>query len=76
MHEDDLLMITADHGNDPSYVGTDHTREYIPLVIFSPSLKEPKVLPLGHFADISATIADNFNIDKAEIGESFLESLV
>ena len=39
MREDDLLMITADHGNDPTYAGTDHTREYIPLLVYSPSLK-------------------------------------
>ena len=76
MKEDDLLMITADHGNDPSYVGTDHTREYIPLVIFSKSFKEPKVLPVGHFADISATIAENFSVKKAQTGESFLDALV
>ena len=76
MNEDDLLMITADHGNDPSYVGTDHTREYIPLVIFSKSFKEPKVLPVGHFADISATIAENFSVKKAQTGESFLDALV
>jgi phosphopentomutase len=76
MGEDDLLMITADHGNDPSYPGTDHTREYIPLVIYSKGLKEPKVLPVGHFADISATIADNFGVDKAQTGESFLDALV
>ncbi|MDQ7188828.1 phosphopentomutase [Lactococcus lactis] len=76
MKEDDLLMITADHGNDPSYVGTDHTREYIPLVIFSKSLKDPKVLPVGHFADISATVAENFSVKKAQTGESFLDALV
>ena len=39
LHEDDLLIITADHGNDPTYPGTDHTREYVPLVIYSPSFK-------------------------------------
>ena len=76
MKADDLLMITADHGNDPSYVGTDHTREYIPLVIFSKSLKDPKVLPVGHFADISATVAENFSVKKAQTGESFLDALV
>jgi len=72
LKEDDLLMITSDHGNDPSYPGTDHTREYIPLVVFSKSLKEPKVLPVGHFSDIAATIAENFEIDGTGHGESFL----
>ena len=76
MREDDLLMITADHGNDPTYAGTDHTREYIPLLVYSPSLKGNGHLPIGHFADISATIADNFGVDKAMIGESFLDKLV
>ena len=76
MREDDLLMITADHGNDPTYAGTDHTREYIPFLAYSPSLKGNGHLPIGHFADISATIADNFGVDKAMIGESFLDKLV
>jgi phosphopentomutase len=76
LKEDDLLMITSDHGNDPAYPGTDHTREYIPLVIYSKSLKEPKVLPTGHFSDIAATIADNFGIEGTGNGESFLDSLV
>lgn len=76
MKEDDLLLLTADHGNDPTYVGTDHTREYVPLIAYSQSLKEPKALPIGHFADISATIADNFGVSKGDIGESFLEALV
>ncbi|MFC3927423.1 phosphopentomutase [Streptococcus caprae] len=76
MGERDLLLITADHGNDPTYVGTDHTREYIPLLAYSPSLTGSGILPQGHFADISATIAENFGVDKAMIGESFLGSLV
>lgn len=74
--DNDLLMITADHGNDPTYAGTDHTREYIPLLIFGKSLKGSGVLPQGHFADISATIAENFGVEKAMIGESFLDQLV
>ncbi len=69
-------MITADHGNDPTYAGTDHTREYIPLLVFGKSLKGNGHLPVGHFADISATIAENFGVDKAMIGESFLDKLV
>lgn len=76
LREDDLLMITADHGNDPTYVGTDHTREYVPLLIFGKSLKAAGHLPIGHFADISATIADNFGVAKSQIGDSFLEKLV
>lgn len=76
MKADDLLLITADHGNDPIYVGTDHTREYVPLLAYSPSFKGAGVLPQGHFADISATIADNFGVDKAMIGDSFLSALI
>ncbi|MET3557232.1 phosphopentomutase [Streptococcus rupicaprae] len=76
MGDKDLLLITADHGNDPTYAGTDHTREYVPLLAYSPSFKGAGVLPVGHFADISATIADNFGVDKAMIGESFLAELV
>lgn len=75
MKNDDLLMITADHGNDPTFTGTDHTREYIPLIIFSKNLKNPRPLPIGHFADISATIAENFGVKRGEIGESFLSDL-
>ncbi|AXJ14035.1 phosphopentomutase [Streptococcus pluranimalium] len=71
----DLLLITADHGNDPTYAGTDHTREYIPLLAYSPSFTGSGVIPQGHFADISATVADNFGVDTAMIGESFLEKL-
>lgn len=76
MKEDDLLLITADHGNDPTYTGTDHTREYIPLLAYSPAFKGNGVLPVGHFSDISATIAENFGVEKAMIGESFLDKLV
>ena len=76
MKEKDLLLITADHGNNPTYAGTDHTREYVPLLAYSPSLKGSGTMPVGHFADISATIAENFGVEKAMIGESFLHSLV
>ena len=72
----DLLLITADHGNDPTYAGTDHTREYVPLLAYSKAFKGSGVLPVGHYADISATIAENFGVEKAMIGESFLDKLV
>lgn len=73
--EEDLLMITADHGNDPTQPGTDHTREFVPLLVFSPGLKEAKALPQGYFADISATIAENFGVQSTGFGESFLKHI-
>jgi len=73
--EDDLLMITADHGNDPTYRGTDHTREYVPLFIYNQDLNG-MMLPVGDtFANIGATIADNFNVELPKIGISLLKSL-
>ena len=69
------MLITADHGNDPSYPGTDHTREYIPLLAYSKSFKGSGVLPVGHYADISATVAENFEVDATENGQSFLGEL-
>jgi phosphopentomutase len=76
LNEDDLLLITADHGNDPTHPGTDHTREYIPVVVYSKSLNESVEIPvLESFADIGATIADNFGVKAGEIGQSFLNEL-
>lgn len=61
LREDDLLILTADHGNDPTYTGTDHTREQVPFLAYSPSMKEGKNLGVSDtFAVIGATIADNF----------------
>lgn len=77
LKEDDLLIITADHGNDPIHHGTDHTREYVPLLVYSKSLKEPKELPLrSTFADIGATVADNFSVKMPKHGTSFLNDLI
>lgn len=73
---DDLLIITADHGNDPVHHGTDHTREYVPLLAYSPSLKKPQCLGVrGTFADIAATIAANFDLAGTGNGISFLDQL-
>ena len=74
--EEDLLIITADHGNDPTMPGTDHTREYVPLIVYSPKFKNIKELPLRNtFADIGATISENFGVATTEFGESFLSLL-
>ncbi|WP_339291791.1 phosphopentomutase [Paenibacillus sp. FSL W8-0187] len=76
MTEKDLLIITADHGNDPTYKGTDHTREYVPLLVYSPRFAEGKELPLRKtFADLGATVADNFGVKLPEHGTSFLNDL-
>lgn len=76
LRENDLLMITADHGNDPIHHGTDHTREYVPLIIYSKQLKHGKQLPVFKtFADIAATISDNFGVAKTENGHSFLSHI-
>ena len=76
LNPDDLLIITADHGNDPTFKGTDHTREYVPVIVYSSVFKEPKQLDkLPSLADIGATIAENFNIEKPVIGNSFLNKL-
>lgn len=73
---EDLLIITADHGCDPSFKGTFHTRENVPVLIFGRNLKEPKRLDiLESMADIGATIAENFDTNKPLIGTSFLDKL-
>ena len=74
--EDDLLILTADHGNDPTYPGTDHTREYVPLLIFSPQFKNPGELNATFFSDIAATISDNFKVKQTENGTTFLNQLI
>lgn len=76
LRPDDLLIITADHGNDPGFRGTDHTRENVPLLVYSPTMKE-KNQSLGvrkTFADLGATILDNFNV-QGENGTSFYHEI-
>lgn len=78
MKEDDLVILTADHGNDPTYTGTDHTREKVPFIAWSPSMEAGEALEEQEtFAVIGATIADNFDIKMPEgcIGTSILEQL-
>ena len=76
MREDDLLLITADHGNDPTYTGTDHTREMVPLLAYSPSMEGSGRLETAEsFGVIGYTAADNFEVrmPKDTIGSSLLE---
>lgn len=78
MEDEDLLIITADHGNDPTYTGTDHTREKVPFLAYSKSFAAAGPLPETQtFAVIGATICDNFGVAMPEgtIGESILEQL-
>lgn len=76
LQQDDLLLITADHGNDPTFPGTDHTREFVPLLAFSPRFTGGNELETGKtFADIGATIAENFSVSMPKFGTSFLSKL-
>jgi len=76
MRDDDLLMITADHGNDPTYPGTDHTREYAPLIVYGKNAKAGVNLGTRQsLSDIGKTIAENFGL-HLRAGESFLHDLV
>lgn len=73
--DDDLLVLTADHGNDPTYRGSDHTREYVPLLVYGKSAKGSVNLGTrGSLADIGAAIAENFGL-KLNAGESFLSDV-
>ncbi|WP_410768301.1 phosphopentomutase [Fontibacillus sp. BL9] len=74
--ERDLLVITADHGNDPIHAGTDHTREYVPLLVYGKGLSSPGNLGVrATYSDLAATIADNFGVHGTEHGKSFLKLL-
>ncbi|KRK98469.1 phosphopentomutase [Secundilactobacillus odoratitofui DSM 19909 = JCM 15043] len=73
---DDLVIITADHGNDPGFKGTDHTREYVPLIAYSPSFKHGKSLGIRRtYADFGATVLENFGVSGNQVGTSFLSEL-
>lgn len=79
LKEEDLLILTADHGNDPTYSGTDHTREYVPLVAYAKKMEHGGALENEDtFAVIGASVADNFGVQMPEgtIGKSILEELI
>lgn len=75
--QEDLLILTADHGNDPIHAGTDHTREYVPILLYSPALTQPGSTGIREtFADLGALVADNFGLPAMEQGTSFLDKLI
>lgn len=75
INDDDLVIITADHGNDPTAPGSDHTREYVPLIVYRKNGKNINLGTRESFADIGQTIAENFKLDKLPIGKSFLNEV-
>lgn len=77
LKDNDLVILTADHGNDPTQKGTDHTREYVPLVMYKNNFESPKHLGIGEtFANIGATIAENFGVEvPTKLGKSYLKDL-
>ncbi|MFP4661920.1 MAG: phosphopentomutase [Halanaerobiales bacterium] len=77
MQEDDVLIITADHGCDPTYKGTDHTREYVPLLVYGDRIKgDYNIGVRTTFADLAATITEMLGVDSVENGESFAEEIM
>lgn len=77
LKDDDLLIITADHGNDPTWHGTDHTREHVPLLAYSPCMKGAIDLGLRHsFGDIGQTVLANFGLSPYAVGTSFLKDIM
>lgn len=77
LKEDDLLIVTADHGNDPTWTGSDHTREFVPLVVYKNDMQGSGYLDLRDtFADIAKTIAQRHNVDTNVRGTSFLDKII
>ena len=76
LEEEDILIITADHGNDPTTPSTDHSREYVPLLVYGAKIKGIDLGIRKTFADIGATIADYFNVEKPKHGQSFLDEIL
>jgi phosphopentomutase len=70
--DDDILMLAADHGCDPTWPGSDHTREHIPVLCFGPSVKPGSLGRRETFADIGQSLATHFKLDPLDYGTSFL----
>lgn len=75
LKDDDIAIITADHGCDPTYKGTDHTREYIPILVFGPNVKPISIGKRNSYADIGQTLTEYFDLSPFEYGKSFLDEI-
>jgi phosphopentomutase len=75
LNADDLLIITADHGCDPTFPGTEHTREYVPVIAYQPGMRNTPLGERNSFADIGQTLAQWFNLSALEYGDSFVNKL-
>ncbi len=75
LNDDDLILITADHGNDPTWYGTDHTREYVPCLAWHKNIKPCDLGIRGSFADLGNTVAENFGVEESRWGKSFLKDV-
>ena len=75
LSDDDLLILTADHGCDPTWPGTEHTREYVPIIAYHPQITSVNLGNRKTFADIGQTIAELFKVDAMDYGTSFLSDL-
>ena len=76
MQDDDLLIICADHGNDPIHHGTDHTREYVPILVYNKYLPAVNLGTRKTFADIGYTICENFGVKKPQIGSDLIADII
>ena len=74
MQENDIAFITADHGCDPTYKGTDHTREHVPVILFGPKVTPQFIGGRDTYADIAQTLADYFKLPPMPCGKSFLDN--
>ncbi len=72
LRDDDLLILTADHGCDPTFAGTDHTREHVPVLAIGAGLKPGSIGSRSSFADIGQTVADHLGLERMADGQSFL----
>ncbi len=72
MHEDDVLLLTADHGCDPTWPGSDHTREHIPVIVYGNGVKAGSLGKRETFADIGQSLATFFKLEPMDYGSSFL----